>query len=651
MLERSPNLSPNRIADTLYNEWKDSLLVEARQRVAFNLIEKFDAFCREHNAEYFAIAGTLEGAIAYGGFIPGNNKLEVGMLRKEFLKLKKAYEEATNPSGNEEVAQKNSKAATISDNTKDEENPEDTEDSGILYRMTCTERTDNYRVYEPADSNGLGFELITTVDDDDQMMRLQPLVIAEESQMICVNGELVYGKKQLPLRVQAQISISVFDAIPKDYDFARFHFQRLKQLKNLRASFAKSNKPAQRLIAKRLWKLADKYNDQPHDEVCRLVPSRSRSILLEELLPIKRVPFGPTEICAPQDTTTWVVEDTDAQAKQVSYLQNDALRIMAEIDRICRANDIGYFICGGTMLGKVRHGGFIPWDDDMDVGMLRADYERFLEVAAKELDTSTFFLQTRQTDPNIPYLFSKVRLLNSEYITKYNEFRDFNKGICIDVFPFDKAPYEYGLMGSHLAKVRKLIRAHNKIANRQVGDMPKESATSPTEAIARGIMTARHSVYWHQSLAKTQQDYHDFVMQYNDCDDLNFVASYVATFTMVELDDLLPYQDVEYEGLTLSMAKNPEVFLQMQYGDFMTEPLPHQQRGHGLLWWSDEEHNAGEFGKKRFDAEPAGAAIPIEPEPVPKKRKKTKYPVRKIGVGVGVGSVIGAIAIGRKLFK
>ena len=178
MLERSPNLSPNRIADTLYNEWKDSLLVEARQRVAFNLIEKFDAFCREHNAEYFAIAGTLEGAIAYGGFIPGNNKLEVGMLRKEFLKLKKAYEEATNPSGNEEVAQKNSKAATISDNTKDEENPEDTEDSGILYRMTCTERTDNYRVYEPADSNGLGFELITTVDDDDQMMRLQPLVIA-----------------------------------------------------------------------------------------------------------------------------------------------------------------------------------------------------------------------------------------------------------------------------------------------------------------------------------------------------------------------------------------------------------------------------------------------------------------------------------------
>lgn len=67
------------------------------------------------------------------------------------------------------------------------------------------------------------------------------------------------------------------------------------------------------------------------------------------------------------------------------------LDIMEEIDGICKRHDIKYSILGGALIGAIRHKGFIPWDDDMDIGMLREDYNRFLEVAPKELSERFFF--------------------------------------------------------------------------------------------------------------------------------------------------------------------------------------------------------------------------------------------------------------------
>ena len=80
-----------------------------------------------------------------------------------------------------------------------------------------------------------------------------------------------------------------------------------------------------------------------------------------------------------------------------------------------------------------------PWDDDVDVAMLRADYDRFLSEAPNLLGKE-FFLQIRETDPTIPYLFSKIRLNGTEYCTEYNKDRAYHKGICLDIFPFDYVP-------------------------------------------------------------------------------------------------------------------------------------------------------------------------------------------------------------------
>ena len=86
--------------------------------------------------------------------------------------------------------------------------------------------------------------------------------------------------------------------------------------------------------------------------------------------------------------------ELDVGIRDVQMIQ---LEILLEFDRICRKNNIKYQLFAGTLLGAVRHKGFIPWDDDIDVCLLRDDYEKFLDVCLRDLDPG-FFLQTYETD-------------------------------------------------------------------------------------------------------------------------------------------------------------------------------------------------------------------------------------------------------------
>lgn len=120
-------------------------------------------------------------------------------------------------------------------------------------------------------------------------------------------------------------------------------------------------------------------------------------------------------------------------------VQLSQLDIAKEIKRVCEQIGVHYFLDSGTLLGAVRHGGFIPWDDDLDIGMLRDDYERFLSEAPSVLNNG-YFLQTWETDANYGLAFAKIRKNGTVFIEEASENSGAHNGIYVDIFPYDVYP-------------------------------------------------------------------------------------------------------------------------------------------------------------------------------------------------------------------
>lgn len=120
-------------------------------------------------------------------------------------------------------------------------------------------------------------------------------------------------------------------------------------------------------------------------------------------------------------------------------LQRTELEMLRAVDKVCTQLCLKYYLVCGSALGAVKYGGFIPWDDDLDVGLLRPDYEIFCEKAG-ELLPEGLFLQNYRTDPAFPQVFSKIRDSRTTFIEKSAAKLPINHGVYIDVFPLDGYP-------------------------------------------------------------------------------------------------------------------------------------------------------------------------------------------------------------------
>lgn len=121
----------------------------------------------------------------------------------------------------------------------------------------------------------------------------------------------------------------------------------------------------------------------------------------------------------------------------IAKAQKVMLEMLKEVHKICVDNDITYWLDAGTLLGAVRHKGFIPWDDDCDISMSREDYEKFNKIAQSKLPEG-MFLQNKDTDPEFPLNFTKIRKLGTKLVEKHEtEEENYCQGVFIDIFPYD----------------------------------------------------------------------------------------------------------------------------------------------------------------------------------------------------------------------
>lgn len=143
------------------------------------------------------------------------------------------------------------------------------------------------------------------------------------------------------------------------------------------------------------------------------------------------------------------------QSEMLRACQLKQLEILEEIDRICKKHQIEYWLDSGTLLGAIRHGGFIPWDDDIDIGMTQTDLNRFIAIAPAELPKE-LLLQTPETDPSMEPIV-KVRNQNSFFVEGGDEFSaPYDKGLYVDIFAF----IDYPKIGRKFS--RKLIPGISK---------------------------------------------------------------------------------------------------------------------------------------------------------------------------------------------
>lgn len=117
-----------------------------------------------------------------------------------------------------------------------------------------------------------------------------------------------------------------------------------------------------------------------------------------------------------------------------------SLEILKEFDRICRKHNIRYILAAGSLLGAVRHKGFIPWDDDTDVFILQEEWEKFEKIAPQEIDCNRFFIRTQETDKDDNLVFYQIKRNNTIYTKSGRDRFDTHKGIALDILPFYNSP-------------------------------------------------------------------------------------------------------------------------------------------------------------------------------------------------------------------
>lgn len=274
-------------------------------------------------------------------------------------------------------------------------------------------------------------------------------------------------------------------------------------------------------------------------------------------------------------------------AEEKDGLRRAQLELLAEFDRVCTAQGLDYFALYGTLLGAVRHGGFIPWDDDLDVGMLRADFNRLTEVIEDEVDDPYMF-QTVRTDSHYGCMFGKLRMNETLCVDRISYGSPQHGGIFIDVFPIDAkasrpvARFEQRMMryvGFRLLylKAGYLFMGGTSVPSRIV----QAVARTLVRCVPRRLIIALTERHTRLGGVTPPAEF------------VSLFGAYVFDRDTIDARWIFPLTRLPFEDVTIPAFADSEAYLTQVYGNFRQPPPPDQQVGVHEIVELDLGGNAG----------------------------------------------------------
>ncbi len=253
----------------------------------------------------------------------------------------------------------------------------------------------------------------------------------------------------------------------------------------------------------------------------------------------------------------------------MTEMQARELSLLAAFLEVCEACRLRYFLVCGSALGAVKYGGFIPWDDDIDVALPREDYEIFLKQAPERLP-DYLFLQNYHTDPAFPQIYSKLRDSRTTCIEESSRFLPIHHGIGLDIFPLDGYP------------ASKTAQFRLELGKKWYLHLLGSAFAPPRDPLHRLEYRVKRFFGVHRRTAQIAASYDSLVRRYPTegsqiwCNH----GSWQGRQEYTERDVYGTGTEGVFAGIRVRLPRDWDTYLQGKYGNYHSDPPPEKQRSH-----------------------------------------------------------------------